>query len=489
MPVKSKKQGNKKTSTKAEIVLAEELVKSLLKITQDLQSSEKQAVRIDMLNQVAKAIKEVRKIWQQEPLDKNDVVSQLKSIEHLVSDDEVSFLKTIAVQSQAQVDQDIKAGAKTIPESLITLESGIEALRKIWEPAVTAEHEEPNSYDLWSEFFLHTDRSFVAQTANLEKQGDLLFNCSWLPTGNDFQFLTGALSQFIKNAVEHGVEKKDERQVAGKSPFGKVEVSIDFQDSNWVVTIEDDGMGVALLPLLQNAEPLNIKKFNEHAAKLKDDENYNVPISDIVELICYSGLSAKDVMSPTSKRGNGLATIHEEIKAKGGVLELKRTGKDGTVVEVTFPAQSPAQPYPSYEWDELILIVDDDEDIVDYVIDLLDDIGLKAITAAHGLEALDQLNNNQVTLVISDMTMPKMTGFGLIAAMAESYNEIPVMFLTGHEGDTGIRIALDVKAAGYLSKPCTLEELRVNVYRAIRRRRWEFPEIALKIKDQMKKVS
>ena len=59
----------------------------------------------------------------------------------------------------------------------------------------------------------------------------------------------------------------------------------------------------------------------------------------------------------------------------------------------------------------LILVVDDEPGVRDLISDALNLVGLSSITAAHGMEALSKLRDNQIDLMILDINMPTMDGY------------------------------------------------------------------------------
>ena len=67
----------------------------------------------------------------------------------------------------------------------------------------------------------------------------------------------------------------------------------------------------------------------------------------------------------------------------------------------------------------LILVVDDEPGVRDLISDALNLVGLSSITAAHGMEALTKLRDNQVDLMILDINMPTMDGYEVLERMRD----------------------------------------------------------------------
>ncbi len=80
-----------------------------------------------------------------------------------------------------------------------------------------------------------------------------------------------------------------------------------------------------------------------------------------------------------------------------------------------------------------VLIVDDSKTIRDTLSMLVGAINCHAYTASNGFEALDLLNKQHVDLVITDLTMPKMTGLQLLGEIRKTFNpaQLPVILVSG----------------------------------------------------------
>ena len=81
------------------------------------------------------------------------------------------------------------------------------------------------------------------------------------------------------------------------------------------------------------------------------------------------------------------------------------------------------------------------------------------LLAGDGLEAVEHLKNNTVSLVVTDLTMPNMDGFALIAHLTRTYPDIPVIILTADSPDPSKIDALKAEAMEYIEKPFVVEEL------------------------------
>lgn len=118
-----------------------------------------------------------------------------------------------------------------------------------------------------------------------------------------------------------------------------------------------------------------------------------------------------------------------------------------------------------------ILIVDDNEDILDF---LLDDLGelYTIFTAPDGVQALSVLDNQVVQLVISDVMMPEMDGIELCEKIKSSFelSHIPVILLTAKNTLQAKIEGLNTGADAYIEKPFSPEHLAAQVFSLLNNR-------------------
>ncbi len=100
-----------------------------------------------------------------------------------------------------------------------------------------------------------------------------------------------------------------------------------------------------------------------------------------------------------------------------------------------------------------ILLVDDEKLILDLLARILELEGFETITAQSGPDALTLLKVSKVSLIISDIAMPVMDGFELMAAIKEKFPGIPVLLITGYSKQYRREDALASAADGFITKP------------------------------------
>lgn len=106
-----------------------------------------------------------------------------------------------------------------------------------------------------------------------------------------------------------------------------------------------------------------------------------------------------------------------------------------------------------------ILVVDDEENIRDTIRIHLEREGYGVLTSEDGRDAVKTLKTNDVSLIITDIKMPRLNGFGLLDYARENYSYIPVVMLTGY---IDVDMAVDAMKKGtfhYLTKPVKKRDL------------------------------
>lgn len=117
------------------------------------------------------------------------------------------------------------------------------------------------------------------------------------------------------------------------------------------------------------------------------------------------------------------------------------------------------------------LIVDDEPRLRQVMIHLMRSDGFQCIEAGNGFEALEQLAKYPVTLVLSDLRMPRMDGFELLREIRSRYPDVAVVMITA-VADVEIAVScLAIGAADYVIKPYQLEDVRARVAQAMEKRR------------------
>ncbi|RME63248.1 MAG: response regulator [Caldilineae bacterium] len=114
-----------------------------------------------------------------------------------------------------------------------------------------------------------------------------------------------------------------------------------------------------------------------------------------------------------------------------------------------------------------ILIVDDEEKLSRFVSMCLSRIGYETTTCTSAGEARRRLEDEDWTLVLTDLMMPDETGFQLIAWLQEHRPQLPVVVITAHSTQSIQGQVAQARVAGFLNKPFTLKDLYATVEKAL----------------------
>lgn len=100
-----------------------------------------------------------------------------------------------------------------------------------------------------------------------------------------------------------------------------------------------------------------------------------------------------------------------------------------------------------------ILVVDDEKEALETLCQLIRSDGYRVTGVSSAREALKQLQETPVDLVLTDLMMPEVNGWQLLRAVKRAFSDILVVVLPGHEPEEGESTVTDSGADGYLVKP------------------------------------
>jgi CheY-like chemotaxis protein len=116
----------------------------------------------------------------------------------------------------------------------------------------------------------------------------------------------------------------------------------------------------------------------------------------------------------------------------------------------------------------LILVVDDDGEIVDFLAEHLEEEGFAVVRAGSGAEALAGLCRGIPDVVLLDIAMPGMDGVEVLRRLRQDHPAIPVVMLTGNADEALARSTLQLGATDYVRKPFDMEHLNRVVWASLR---------------------
>lgn len=136
------------------------------------------------------------------------------------------------------------------------------------------------------------------------------------------------LVHLLRNAVDHGIETKEERKAKGKPIEGTVKLKAYTSGNHVFIEVEDDGAGINREKVLKKAIDKGIVS-QEEAEKLTD--------SEVFGLIMESGFSTADRITDISGRGVGLDVVKATIESIGGSININSVEGKGSVFSIQLP--------------------------------------------------------------------------------------------------------------------------------------------------------
>ena len=170
--------------------------------------------------------------------------------------------------------------------------------------------------------------------------------------------------------------------------------------------------------------------------------------------------------------GMGLAIVHSIVKNYGGFLTFSSQPGKGTVFHVNLPEIGEYAPLPENRPPELpahgterILYVDDEMMLAEMFPMMLKHLGYQVTTRTSGLEALALFKNGPEAfdLVITDQTMPGMTGVDMAREMLRIRPNLPIILCTGYSSTVSAEKARAIGIKSFVQKPLTEKDIAATI--------------------------
>ncbi|WP_223290251.1 ATP-binding protein [Nitratidesulfovibrio sp. SRB-5] len=193
------------------------------------------------------------------------------------------------------------------------------------------------------------------------------------------------------------------------------------------------------------------------------DTGHGIP-PDIMENIFDPFFTTK---KPDEGTGMGLALVHGIVTAHGGAVAVQSTVGVGTEFEVLLPLAPQAGEEAATRADSahsgsgLALVVDDEAPLAAIMGAMLEKLGYRAVVTANPQDALERFRADPASwrLVVTDQTMPGMTGTELTRQMRALRPDLPVVLCSGFSEGLGHDAAMEAGVSMMLAKPLLRADL------------------------------
>lgn len=173
--------------------------------------------------------------------------------------------------------------------------------------------------------------------------------------------------------------------------------------------------------------------------------------------------------------GMGLAMVHGIVKRHDGYLELENRPGKGAAFHVFLPKTSQSERPVAEAAAELvfrqgrILFVDDEKPLTDIGREMLESCGFEVVTRTSSVEALEafRFRPDDYDLVISDQTMPNMTGMEMAREILKIRPDMPIILCTGFSDAVSYDRLRDVGIRDFIMKPILKHDLIASISRQL----------------------
>ncbi len=213
----------------------------------------------------------------------------------------------------------------------------------------------------------------------------------------------------------------------------------------------------------------------DHIKITIEDTGPGIP-HDITDKIFDPYFTTKEIGKGS---GLGLAIVHGIVQSHNGIILLENQINQGAVFTVFFPM---IDGHPTMEVEPLnqlptgtenILFVDDEPIIVDVSQQTLEHLGYKVEVRLNPREALDlfQKDPTAFDLIITDMTMPGMSGAELSKKILGIRPDMPIIICTGHSSLIDEKMAEDMGIAAFVMKPVEMQKIARTIREVLDRKK------------------
>jgi two-component system chemotaxis sensor kinase CheA len=136
------------------------------------------------------------------------------------------------------------------------------------------------------------------------------------------------LVHLIRNSLDHGLERPEDRIAAGKPPMGQLTIGARHAGGSIVISVKDDGRGI---------DPAQIAEIAVKRGLITREQATAMDMRGAIELLFAPGFSTAETVGDLSGRGVGMDAVREKIRELGGEVTVTSVLGEGTSNEIRLP--------------------------------------------------------------------------------------------------------------------------------------------------------
>ncbi|MFZ2587062.1 MAG: chemotaxis protein CheA [Alphaproteobacteria bacterium] len=140
--------------------------------------------------------------------------------------------------------------------------------------------------------------------------------------------LADPMVHMVRNALDHGIETPDEREMAGKPREGTMVVRAFYEGNNVVIQVQEDGKGI---------DPAIIRKVAVKKGIISESAAAALSDGEAIRLIMAAGFSTAEKITDVSGRGVGMDVVNTKIANLQGTLDIRSEKGQGTCFSIYLP--------------------------------------------------------------------------------------------------------------------------------------------------------
>jgi len=288
---------------------------------------------------------------------------------------------------------------------------------------------------------------------------------------DSLKFLCSTIPTTIN--IHQDIQTTDEMILADPTQINQIIMNLCINASH---TMEQTGGDLTITVEKVILDYQSLKDYPD----LKSGDHVKIMVSDtgpgidpeIIDQIFDPYFTTKEIGKGS---GMGLAVVHGIVKNHNGVINVDSSHGKGTKFSILFPltSEKPVVKTKTIQdiprGNETILFVDDEISITHMVERMFERLGYKIETATTPQDALElfRTNPDHFDLVITDMTMPQMTGVKLSEKLMDIREDIPIIICTGHSALVDEERAKKLGLAAYVMKPIDMQEMAQTIRKVL----------------------